>query len=100
MDPLQLLVTLALTGICGAFAELIVGFDPRGLSVLLLSIVVGLVGSALGVAIADLLVPSPFMVRVGNQRIDMFWGTVGSIVVLLLLWLVQRGGRAIFSHSA
>ena len=44
MDPLQLLILLAIAGICGAFAELIVAFDTRGLVTVLVSIIVGIVG--------------------------------------------------------
>ena len=40
MDPLQLLILLVIAGICGAVAELIVGFSPPGLHVMLVSIII------------------------------------------------------------
>ena len=43
MDPLQLLILLVIAGICGAVAELIVGFSPPGLHVMLVSIIIGVI---------------------------------------------------------
>ncbi|MFO7168870.1 MAG: GlsB/YeaQ/YmgE family stress response membrane protein [Chloroflexota bacterium] len=98
MDPLQLLILLAIAGICGAFAELIVAFDTRGMITILVSIIVGVVGIFLGRAIADIFQISLVVVRVGNQRVDLIWTIVGAILVLVVLRLLQSGGRTILSR--
>lgn len=98
MDPLQLLILLAIAGICGAFAELIVAFDTRGMITILVSIIVGVVGIFLGLAIADIFQISLVVVRVGNQRVDLIWTIVGAILVLVVLRLLQSGGRTILSR--
>jgi uncharacterized membrane protein YeaQ/YmgE (transglycosylase-associated protein family) len=98
VDPLQLLILLAIAGICGAFAELIVAFDTRGMATALVSIVVGVVGVFLGRAISDLLGLATIVVRVGNQRIDLIWTIIGAALVLVVLRLLQSGGRTILSR--
>jgi uncharacterized membrane protein YeaQ/YmgE (transglycosylase-associated protein family) len=100
VDPLQLLILIAIAGICGAFAQLIVAFDTRGMVTVLVSIVVGIVGIFLGRAISDLIGLPLVVVRVGNQRVDLIWTIVGAALVLLVLRLLQSGGRTLLSRRA
>lgn len=93
MDLLQLLVLLVIAGICGSIAELIVGFSPGGF---LVSIVVGVIGAYLGTILGTALsnrfgLPA-FAIEIGDQRFDLVWATIGSILLLLIISLV-RGGR-------
>lgn len=93
MDLLQLLILIVIAGICGAVAEWIVGFKPGGL---LVSIIVGVVGAYLGGWVGSLLpfdlVPWTTIV-VNSVPINLFWSTVGSIVLLALLHILRSGSR-------
>ncbi|HWQ12406.1 MAG TPA: GlsB/YeaQ/YmgE family stress response membrane protein [Roseiflexaceae bacterium] len=100
MDPLQLLILLAIAGICGAFAELLVAFDTRGMVTVLVSIVVGIVGIFLGRAISDAIGLQTVVVRVGTQRVDLLWTIAGAALVLLVLKLLRSGGRTLLGRRA
>lgn len=100
MDPLQLLILLAIAGICGAFAELIVAFDTRGLVTVLVSIIVGIVGIFLARAITEATGLSTVVVRVGNQRVDLILTILGAILLLAVLRLVRSGGRSLLGRRA
>ncbi len=96
MDLLQLLIVLVIAGICGAFAQLIVGFSPRGLMVMPVSIIIGVVGAYLGTGIANLLGisgPDIFAVRVSTIRLNLLWAIIGSSLLLLLLQILRNGVR-------
>jgi uncharacterized membrane protein YeaQ/YmgE (transglycosylase-associated protein family) len=91
VDPIQLLILLALVGICGAIAEWIVGFNPGGL---MITIIVGVIGAYLGGWFGSLLafeLPlfSLFTVEVGTTRFNLLWAVIGSIVLLLLLHFLR-----------
>jgi uncharacterized membrane protein YeaQ/YmgE (transglycosylase-associated protein family) len=100
VDPLQLLILLAIAGICGAFAELIVAFDTRGLMTILVSVIVGIVGIFLARAITDLTGLSTVVVRIGNQRVDLVFTILGAMLLLAVLRLVRSGGRSLLSSRA
>ncbi|MEN9939138.1 MAG: hypothetical protein RLZZ387_5717 [Chloroflexota bacterium] len=100
MDPLQLLILLTIAGICGAFAELIVAFDTRGMVTILVSIVIGIVGIFLGQAVSNALGISTIVIRVGNQRIDLIWTILGAMLLLAVLRLMRSGGRTILGRRA
>lgn len=94
MDPLQLMILLVIAGICGAFAELIVGFSPPGLHVMLVSVIIGVIGAFVGAWIAGLFgLPSITEIRVGNIRMNLLYTIVGSILLLLILQALRSGGR-------
>lgn len=94
MDPLQLMILLVIAGICGAFAELIVGFSPPGLHVMLVSIIIGVIGAFVGAWIAGLLSLPPLTeIRVGNIRMNLLYTIFGSILLLLVLQALRSGGR-------
>ena len=91
MGILELLVLLVIAGICGAIAELVVGFSPGGCVV---SIIVGVIGAYLGTLLATYLNLPPFLpVRVGDQTIEIIWAILGSILLLLVISLFRRAGR-------
>jgi uncharacterized membrane protein YeaQ/YmgE (transglycosylase-associated protein family) len=100
VDPLQLLILLTIAGICGAFAELIVAFDTRGMVTILVSIVIGIVGIFLGQAVSNALGISTIVIRVGNQRIDLIWTILGAMLLLAVLRLMRSGGRTILGRRA
>lgn len=100
MDPLQLLILLAIAGICGAFAELIVAFDTRGMITILVSVIVGIVGIFLARAISDITGISTVVVRVGTQRVDLVLTVLGAILLLVVLRMVRSGGRTLLSSRA
>ena len=90
MGILELLILLIIAGICGAIAEMIVGFSPGGFVV---SIIVGVIGAYLGEVIAGYLnLPSFLPVTVGGRTIEVMWAILGSIVLLLIISLF-RGAR-------
>ena len=90
MGILELLILLVIAGICGAIAELIVGFSPGGFVV---SIIIGVIGAYLGNMLAPRLgLPSFLPVTIGGQTIEIMWAILGSILLLLVISLV-RGGR-------
>jgi len=94
MDPLQLMILLVIAGICGAFAELIVGFSPPGLHVMLVSIIIGVIGAFVGAWIAGLFgLPPLTEIRVGNIRLNLLYTILGSVLLLLVLQALRSGGR-------
>ena len=91
MSLLGLLILLVIAGICGAVAELVVGFSPGGFVV---SIVVGVIGAYLGEVLAAYLNLPPFLtVQAGGQSLDIMWAILGSILLLLAISLLRGAGR-------
>ncbi len=91
MEIIELLILLVIAGICGALAELVVGFSPGGFVV---SIVVGLIGAYLGTAIGRWLgLPELLPVTVGGQTLGVVHAILGSIVLLLVISLFRGAGR-------
>ena len=91
MGLIELLVLLVIAGICGAIAELVVGFSPGGFVV---SIVVGVIGAYLGTVIANLLALPPFLpITVGGRTIEIIWAILGSILLLLVISLFRGASR-------
>lgn len=92
MDLLQVLILLSVMGICGAFSVLILGFSPRGVMILLFSVISGVIGAALGTWLKGLLrLPDIFPIKVGTIRIDIIFTLIGSIIVVALLQLLLGG---------
>jgi uncharacterized membrane protein YeaQ/YmgE (transglycosylase-associated protein family) len=91
MDLLELLILLVLAGICGAFAELIVGYSPGGLFV---TIIVGVIGAYLGSWIGGWVpLDLPLTAQVDTITFNLIWAVIGSCILLLLISLVRGGGR-------
>jgi hypothetical protein len=90
VDLLQLLILLTITGICGAFAVLILGFSPRGVMILLFAMIVGTIGAALAGWIKGLAgIRDIFTIRIGTIRIDIVLTLLGSLVVVGALMGLQ-----------
>lgn len=90
MDLLQLLILLTIAGICGAFAVLLIGFAPRGVAILLFSIITGTIGAAIATSVKRLTgLPGIFELKVGTIRIDIIYTWLASLVVVGLLMLLQ-----------
>ena len=89
MDLLQLAILLVIAGICAAIAQWVVGFSPGGF---LISIIIGVVGAYLGTSLATLVpIPPILPIHVGTVSFDLLWAVLGSLVLLLLLYLVRYG---------
>lgn len=100
MDPLQLLILLAIAGICGAFAQLAIAFDTRGIATILVSVIIGIVGIFLANSITEATGLSTFVVRVGAQRVDLLLTILGAMLLLAALRLVRSGGRTLLGGGA
>lgn len=89
MDLLQLSILLVIAGICAAIAQWVVGFSPGGFIV---SIIVGVVGAYLGTSLANLVrVPPILPIHIGVVSFDLLWAVLGSLLLLLLLYLIRYG---------
>src|SRR5215475_4152450 len=90
MTIVDLLLLILVGGICGAIAEMIVGFSPGGF---LASVAIGFVGALLGTWLARQLgLPSVFALTVGGYTIEILWAILGAIVLLLVISLFRRRG--------
>jgi uncharacterized membrane protein YeaQ/YmgE (transglycosylase-associated protein family) len=88
MTLVGFLLLLVVGAICGAIAELIVGFSPGGF---LASVVVGFLGALIGGWVAHAVgLPSLLAVRIDNVTIEVFWAVLGAIILLAILSLFRR----------
>jgi uncharacterized membrane protein YeaQ/YmgE (transglycosylase-associated protein family) len=88
MSLVGLLLLLLVGGICGAIAEMLVGFSPGGF---LASVVVGILGAFIGTWVARAVgLPSVLAVRIEGHTIEIVWAILGSILLLLVLSLFRR----------
>jgi uncharacterized membrane protein YeaQ/YmgE (transglycosylase-associated protein family) len=89
VDLLQLSILLVIAGICAAIAQWVVGFSPGGF---IISIILGVVGAYLGMTLASLF-PLPLIlpIHVGTVSFDLLWAVFGSLLLLLLLYLIRYG---------
>jgi uncharacterized membrane protein YeaQ/YmgE (transglycosylase-associated protein family) len=88
MTIVGFLLLLLLGALCGAVAEVIVGFSPGGF---LASAVVGFLGAAIGGWMAPRIgLPSILAVRIEGYSIEVVWSVLGAIVLLAGLALIRR----------
>jgi uncharacterized membrane protein YeaQ/YmgE (transglycosylase-associated protein family) len=88
MTIVGFLLLLLLGALCGAVAELIVGFSPGGF---LASAVVGFLGAVIGGWIAPRIgLPSVLAVRIEGYTIEVVWSVLGAIVLLAVLAFIRR----------
>lgn len=88
MTIVGFLLLLLLGALCGAVAELIVGFSPGGF---LASAVVGFLGAVIGGWIAPRIgLPSVLAVRIEGYTIEVVWSVLGAIVLLAALAFIRR----------
>ena len=91
MDILGLLLLLVILGICGALAEMIVGFSPGGFAV---SIIIGVIGAYLGTLLANYFdLPAFLTIKVGSQTIELVWAVLGSVAFLAVISLIRGTSR-------
>jgi hypothetical protein len=91
MDLLQLLILLTITGICGAIAVFCLGFSPRGVMILLFSIIVGTIGAALGVGFKGFTnFPDLLPIKIGTIRMDIVLTILFSLLVVGALHILQK----------
>jgi len=88
MTVVDLLLLLLIGAICGAIAEMIVGFSPGGF---LASVAIGFLGALIGTWLAgQLRLPSVLAVTIGGYTIEILWAILGAIVLLLIISLFRR----------
>lgn len=86
-----LLVFIVIAAICGAVGKAIAGEVRGGLMV---SIVLGLIGSLLGPWIAhQLKLPEPLMISIGGHPLGVLWAIVGAALFVALLHLFSGRRR-------
>ncbi len=83
----SIVITLLIAALCGAIAQLIVGFTRGGL---LAAFVVGIVGALIGQYLASLLRLPNILVVAG---VDIVWTVIGSAILAALLSLALGGSR-------
>ena len=83
-----LLILLVIAAVCGALGKAIAG-DVRG--GLLVSIVLGFIGSLLGQWVAGKLsLPEPFMVTIGGHPFPALWSIIGAALFVAIIHLFSR----------
>jgi uncharacterized membrane protein YeaQ/YmgE (transglycosylase-associated protein family) len=88
MTVLGFLLLIVVGAICGAIAELIVGYSPGGF---LVSVAVGFAGAWIGGWLAGALhLPAVLVVRIEGHAFDVIWTVLGSIVLLLVVSMLRR----------
>ncbi|WP_017298486.1 hypothetical protein [Nodosilinea nodulosa] len=88
MGLIELLVLLIVAAICGGIGQSLAGYSAGGC---LTSIVVGFVGSYLGVLIArNLGLPELFALQIGGQSFPIIWSIIGATLFTFILALLNR----------
>jgi uncharacterized membrane protein YeaQ/YmgE (transglycosylase-associated protein family) len=88
MTILGFLLLLLIGAICGAIAEVFVGYSPGGL---LASIGVGFLGALLGGWLATAVgLPEILSVQVETVTIPIVWSIVGAVILLAVLAALRR----------
>lgn len=88
MTLLGLLLLLVVGAICGAVAELIVGWSAGGF---LASAGIGFIGALIGGWLARVLgLPSVLAVHIDTVTIDIVWAVLGAVVLLAILSAIRR----------
>ena len=88
MTIVGFLLLILVGALCGALAELIVGFSVGGF---LASVVVGFLGAAIGGWLAPRIgLPSVLAVRIEGYTIEIVWSVLGAVVLLAVVALIRR----------
>lgn len=97
MSLLGFLLAIVVGAICGAIAELIVGYSPGGF---LMSVVIGLVGAWIGAWLAGVLhLPTLLVVTIEGHAIEIVWTVLGSMLLLLPATLFRRSASMRGRHA-
>lgn len=88
MDALiELGVILIIAGICGAFAQALLGMPRNNF---LVSMVIGVVGAYLGSYLAQRYNwPSILVLPIGTSRFEIAWAFVGSLLLVFVLSILN-----------
>ena len=88
MSIVELLLLILVGAICGAIAEMLVGYSPGGFFA---SVVIGFLGALIGSWLAPRIgMPSLLAVHIGGYTIEVLWAIIGAIILLLVLSLFRR----------
>lgn len=88
MGLFELLVLLIVAAICGGIGQSLAGYSTGGC---LSSIVVGFIGSYLGLLMArNLGLPQFFALQIGGQAFPILWSIIGATVFTFVLALLNR----------
>ena len=88
MGLVDFLLLILVGAICGAVAEMIVGFSPGGF---LASVAIGFLGALIGTWLARQIgLPSIFALTIGGYTIEVVWAVLGAVILLLILSLTRR----------
>jgi uncharacterized membrane protein YeaQ/YmgE (transglycosylase-associated protein family) len=88
MSILELLVLLAIAGVCGAIGQTIAGYSRGGC---LASIALGFIGALIGVWVArELRLPELFVVHLRHVRFPIVWSIVGATLFVAIVGLISR----------
>ncbi len=89
MTLLELLLLLAVAGICGALGQAISGFSRGGC---LVSIALGFIGALFGTLLARKLgLPELLPVQIGDQSFPIIWSIIGAALFVAVIGLISRG---------
>ncbi|WP_063796483.1 GlsB/YeaQ/YmgE family stress response membrane protein [Chondromyces crocatus] len=88
MTLVGLLLLILVGALCGAIAQMIVGFSAGGF---LGSVVVGFLGALIGTSLARWVgLPSLLGVTIDGYTVEVFWAILGAIVLLAVLAMTRR----------
>jgi uncharacterized membrane protein YeaQ/YmgE (transglycosylase-associated protein family) len=91
MSLVGLLVLILVGAICGAIAEMLVGYSPGGF---LASVAIGFLGALIGSWLAPQIgLPEIFAITVEGFTIPILWAILGAVLLLLVLSLIRRPYR-------
>jgi uncharacterized membrane protein YeaQ/YmgE (transglycosylase-associated protein family) len=88
MSLLELLILLAVAGVCGALGQSIAGYSRGGC---LVAVVLGFIGALLGVWLSRLLhLPELFVLNLDTVSFPIVWSIIGSALFVALIGLFSR----------
>ena len=92
MSWIDLVVLLAVAGLCGSIGQAISGISRGGC---LVSIAVGFIGALLGLWLSRQLgLPELFNIQIGTTTFPVIWSIIGSALFVAVINLISRGRRA------
>ena len=88
MGLIDLLILLAVAGLCGALGQAISGYSRGGC---LVSIALGFIGALIGMWLARALaLPELFAVNIGGTKFPIIWSIIGSALFVAVISLLTR----------
>ncbi|NMF83644.1 hypothetical protein [Nodosilinea sp. P-1105] len=88
MGLIEFLILLIVAAVCGAIGQSLAGYTTGGC---LTSIVVGFIGSYLGLLIArNLGLPELLALQIGGQAFPIIWSIIGATLFTFILALLNR----------